>query len=522
MIKYVSVEEMRAVEREADQLGLTYAQMMEHAGKNLGVIIERELGSQTNRSALGLVGSGNNGGDTLVALAYLAECGWKVIAYLVKERNSEDPLIQRVLERKGIILSHDKDEELKELKVALSQSDVLLDGVLGTGFQLPLKGNIGKILKFVKETIKEKDTHTVVVAVDCPSGVDCDRGEVAEEVIPANLTVIMAAVKAGLLKFPAYPYCGQIVVADIGLSEAFPTWNAIHRFVIDAEWVKAKLPQRSDDSHKGTYGTTFILAGSEDYTGAALLTAKAAYLSGCGLVTVGAVRAVHHSLAGQIPEATWKILPDQDGFLSASSIELLRDRLSQVEALIFGPGFGLHASTASLVESLINQGQNQLPPLVVDADGLKLMAQKEGWHDRIPKGAVLTPHPGEMSVMTGMSVAEVQAARIAVAEQFANQWGQIVVLKGAFTVIAEPNGRTAINPVATSALARAGSGDVLAGLIGGFRAQGLEGFEAAVLGVWVHAQAGLKAASKKNTTRCILASDVLEAIPQVLADIENR
>ncbi len=520
MIKYVSVEEMRAVEREADQSGLTYAQMMEYAGRNLGAIIERELGAQTNRSALGLVGSGNNGGDTLVALAYLAERGWKVIAYLVKGRSSDDPLIQRVLERNGIIISHDKDEELKELNVALSQSDVLLDGVLGTGFQLPLKGTIGKILKFVKEYIREKETRTVVVGVDCPSGVDCDSGEVAEEVIPANLTVTMAAVKAGLLKFPAYPYCGQIVVADIGLSETFPTWNAIHRFVVDAEWVKAKLPQRSDDSHKGTYGTTFILAGSEDYTGAAFLTAKAAYLSGCGLVTLGVVRAVHQSLAGQIPEATWMILPDQDGFLSEASKDLLINRFSRVEALIFGPGFGLHSSTSTLIEHLLTSGQDKLPSLVVDADGLKLMAQKEGWYGRIPKGSVLTPHPGEMSVMTGTSVAEIQSARLQIAEQFANQWGQIVVLKGAFTVIAEPNGRTAINPVATSALARAGSGDVLAGLIGGLRAQGLEGFEAAVVGVWVHAQAGLKAASKKKTARCILASDVLEAIPQVFVDLE--
>lgn len=516
MMKYVSVSEMRAVEQEADRLGLTYAQMMENAGTNLGRIVDQEFRNRTNRTAMGLIGSGNNGGDTLVALAYLADQGWKVIAYLVKERAADDPLIQRLLSRNGILISIQEDMDYQQLRIVLKQSEVLLDGVLGTGFKLPLKESIGRVLRIVKEFVDHVSIH--VIAVDCPSGVDCDSGEVAEEVIPAEITVTMAAVKAGLLKFPAYALCGRILVADIGLSDRLSTWNGIRRMVVDDEWVREMLPLRSDNSHKGTFGTTLILAGSENFTGAAYLAAKAAYLSGCGLVTLGVVRSVYQTLAGQIPEATWLILPEEQGYLSAAGDQILSERLHSIDALVFGPGFGLHESTFGLVRRMLEYGRDRIPPLIVDADGLKLLAKCEHWYQKIPPQTVLTPHPGEMSVLSSLRVADVQADRVQVAENFANHWGQIVVLKGAFTVIADPDGRTAINPVATSALSRAGSGDVLAGLIGGLRAQGMKGFEAAVAGVWIHAQAGLRAAEKMGTTRCVLATDLLEAIVDVFRD----
>ncbi len=521
MLKYVSVAEMRAVEQEADRLGLSYAQMMEHAGTNLGKLVDAELGPQTNRSALGLIGSGNNGGDTLVSLAYLAENGWKTVAYFVKERNVADPLVQRLIANGGIVVSNLEDEDLQKLHVALNQSEVVLDGVLGTGFQLPLKESIGKVLKSVKEIIRGKESPTYVVAVDCPSGVDCDSGQAADEVIPADLTVTMAAIKGGLLKFPAYPLCGRILIADIGLNESFPIWNQIKRYVIDADWVKTLLPKRSDNSHKGTFGTTFILAGCENFTGAAYLAGKAAYLAGCGLVTVGSVRSVYHSLAGEIPEATWLVLPDQEGYLSEKSLADILNRFDTVDAFLFGPGFGLHSSTSTLVAQLLESGGDVLTRCVVDADGLKLLAQHKDWQSKLPRHTILTPHPGEMSVLTGMSTKEIQSERVQIAERFASQWGHVVVLKGAFTVIADPDGCTAVNPIATSALAKAGSGDVLAGLIAGLLAQGLGAFEAAVIGVWVHAQAGLMAAKRVKTTRCVLASDVIKAIPQVFDELER-
>lgn len=518
MMKYVTVSEMRAIEQEADRMGLTYAQMMENAGTNLGRIVAREYHQKAHRCVLGLIGSGNNGGDTLVALAYLATQGWKIIAYLVKDRPRTDPLIQRVVDKNGIVISAQEDSEFQQLRTALQQSDVLLDGILGTGFQLPLKDPIASVLKAVRKYLDE-GLHLHVVAVDCPSGVDCDSGEAAEDVLPAELTVTMAAVKAGLLKFPAYSMCGRIVIAEIGLDESYPTWRRIRRFVPDMDWVRKRLPIRSDDSHKGTFGTTFILAGSENFTGAAYLAGKAAYLSGCGLVTLGVVRSVYQSLSGQIPEATWLLLPDREGFLSETAMDTLKERFRSMDALLVGPGFGLHESPSKLIKSLLSLDREQVPPLVVDADGLKLLAENEFWYEKVPQKSILTPHPGEMSVLTGMRVSEIQADRVSVAERFAQQWGQIVVLKGAFTVIAEPNGRTAINPIATSALAKAGSGDVLAGLISGLRAQGLDSFEAAVAGVWLHAQAGILAAQRVGTARCVLASDVIDSLPAVFCEL---
>lgn len=539
-MKYVTVAEMIAIEKESDAAGHTYPEMMEHAGRGLAEVVHEEFAGYADNTALGLVGSGNNGGDALVAFCYLQEWGWQTTAYVVRPRPEKDALLARAQAAGVEILNIETDVKFKQLKAALEQHDVLLDGVLGTGIQLPLRGAIAKVLDFVGDQLSEMEAPPLVVAVDCPSGVDCDDGEAAPECIPAAMTVTMAAVKRGLLQLPAYDLIGELVGVEIGLPEGLPACDAIRREVITAEWVSEHLPERPSDAHKGSFGTALIVAGSMEFSGALALAGEAAYRSGAGLVTLGAAAPLHSALAGRLPEATWLLLPHEKGAIAAAAAETVRENLKRVTALLIGPGFGLADATGEFIKRLLSNHAPKkggslgfvkvpeaevqkealaLPPLVVDADGLKLLAKLPDWAGQLPAQSVLTPHPGEMSVLTGLETAEIQADRLSIAERFAAAWGQVVVLKGAFTVIAAPDSRTMIVPVASSALARAGSGDVLAGLITGLRAQGMEAFEAAAAGAWIHAQAGLLAAEMQGNTATVLAGDLLETLPAVIEQL---
>jgi hydroxyethylthiazole kinase-like uncharacterized protein yjeF len=533
-IKYVSVSEMQAIERQADASGLTYALMMENAGRNLADAVLDVYGFLEEAGAVGLVGSGNNGGDTLVALAHLASQGWSASAYVVRLRPKDDPLISRLLQSGGQVSYLEDDPSLEELRSLLSRHDVLMDGVLGTGMRLPLKEGLAELLGKIKAILTEMEDPPVVIAVDVPSGVDCDNGLAAPECLPADLTVTMAAIKHGLLKFPAFTLIGDLRVVGIGLpdgGQGMQTWQDVRRFVPDENWVLSVLPARPADAHKGTFGTALVVAGSVNYTGAAWLAGQAAYRIGAGLVTLAVPKPLHAALAGQFPEATWLPLPDEDGFIARESASLIAKNLGRATALLLGPGIGLENTTANFLSQLLSgrpmRGQLgfvngsasrsvELPPLVVDADGLKLLAGLPGWPASLPAPAVLTPHPGEMAVLTGLSKEEIQADRLGTAERFSQEWGHVVVLKGAFSVIAAPDGQTAIIPVATPALARAGTGDVLAGLIVGLLAQGVEPFSAAVAAAWIHAQAGLHAAADFGSQASVMAGDLLRCVPDVL------
>ncbi|HEY9529402.1 MAG TPA: NAD(P)H-hydrate dehydratase, partial [Anaerolineales bacterium] len=277
--------------------------------------------------------------------------------------------------------------------------------------------------------------------------------------------------------------------------------------------------------------------------GAAVLAGEAAYRVGAGLVTLAIPAALHGALAGRFPEATWVLLPHEMGSISASGAEILAKNFERASALLVGPGFGTENSTKEFIENILEgkysakravqrigfvhqesekkeENKSKLPPMVIDADGLKLLAQIKDWQKKLPAPAVLTPHPGEMSALTELSKDEIQENRLEVASKYAKEWGHVVVLKGAFTVIASPDGRMTLIPVASPALARAGTGDVLAGLIVGLRAQGLEAYEAAVAGAWIHAQAGLYAADDLGTTASVLAGDVLDSVSDVISDLE--
>ncbi len=518
-IKLFTVEEMVAAERAADAAGLSYAQMMETAGLRVAeAIMQRH--DVAGRQVLVLVGPGNNGGDGLVAGRYLAEAGAKVAFYLLKPRPAAGDANMAHVEAMGLeVLLADYDQRLRVLHHRLQITDILIDALLGTGASRPIAGPLAGLLGGVHAVIDAKREASgekpalvslaapplpaeeaageanrpspVVVAVDCPSGLNCDTGEIDPLALAADLTVTFAGPKRGHFKFPGAAACGELVVADIGIDPQLPAVVAVPVEVATAGLARRLLPKRPPDGHKGTFGTALIAAGSIRYWGAPALSARGAFRSGAGLVTLAVPQRLRPALAGQFPEATYPAVTDTD-LLGVSTANLLLSSLKSYGAILIGPGLG-EAGTflGAMLDGLREPAEGQAPPLVVDADGLNLLAGMDDWPSRLPPNAVLTPHPGEMSRLVGRSLNAIRDEdRIELAREKAAEWGHVVVLKGAYTVIAAPDGRTTLLPFANPLLAVGGSGDVLAGIIVGLLAQGLEPYEAAVLGGYLHGAAG--------------------------------
>ena len=538
MIKLFSVPEMQSLEKEANQKGLSYEMMMENAGRGIAEEIELAYSLLQNKKVFALVGSGNNGGDALVALSHLACTNWEASAYIVRERPDDDLLISRLLNNHGHIIYSYSDVELNHLKELIESYSVLIDGIFGTGIKLPLTDDIVRILSVVNtKNMFAKTLH--IVAVDCPSGVDCDTGEAAIETIHAEITVTMAGMKTGLIKFPAANLTGEIRIASIGSINDLDLYKENKKCILTDEIIKQFLPKRTLDSHKGTFGTALIVAGSVNYTGAAFLAGMAAYKTGAGLVTMAVPAPLHIALSGNFPECTWILLPHEMGVISADAAKVLRKDIRRATALLIGPGFGLEDTTKEFIRKLICTNNERKAtigfihdeikdeesttiqiPMVVDADGLKLLSKIDKWYELLPSPSVLTPHPGEMAILTKLSTQEIQGNRIQIAKQYSERWGHVIILKGAYTVIAEPEGQIAVVPVATPALAKAGTGDVLAGLIIGLLAQGVEPYRAACTAAYIHANAGLLAATRQKNTASVMASDVLNAVPQVISHLQ--
>ncbi len=359
-----------------------------------------------------------------------------------------------------------------------------------------------------------------VLALDCPSGLNCDTGMLDPAAIPASVTVTFACPKWGQLQFPGAGACGLLAVVDIGVPKELIAEIAVE--LIGPEDIHRWLPPRPMDAHKGTFGKALIAGGSLNYTGAAYLSAAAATRAGAGLVTLAIPLPLHAALAGALPEVTWLPLPGPEGVHTAAGAAKLLAAVEDYDALLVGPGLTSTEDAQGFIETLF--ADNGLPKdawqglLVVDADALNLLAKLPGWPDRLPPGSILTPHPGEMARLTGMAVGDVNARRIENARRWAAQWGHIVLLKGPHTVIAAPDGRTAVLPFALSVLATAGSGDVLAGGIVALLAQGLPAFEASVLGAYLHGQAGLLI-SRTGMLGGVVARDILASFPEALRQL---
>jgi len=574
-MKVVTTEEMRRIERETDAAGVSYAKMMENAGRAVAESCPPfippnfggERGGATDRRILVLVGPGNNGGDGLVAGRYLHDAGADVTFYIWKRRVEDDKNFHLASERDIPVFWTEEDDDFATLRRLLSEADVVIDALLGTGVDRPIGGSLKDILTVVGEEIKRRretkrkealfspslpsfaapPSFPFLVAVDVPTGLNCDMGAIDPAAAPADLTVTFGFPKRGQFLFPGAEYVGQLIVADIGIPPHLA--DDVQVELATPEMVRELLPPRSLRAHKGTFGKALVVAGSVNYTGAAYLASAAATRVGTGLVTLALAESIHPILASKLSEVTFLLLPQDMGVLVPDAIKVLSERIQDYDALLLGPGLGHDKKTVQFVQQLLSvepgkrgrigflaseeakEGKLSLPPLVVDADGLNALADTPNWWEylkgpalseacpelcrRVEGPSILTPHPGEMSRLAGLTVREIEADRLGMARQMAEKWGQVVLLKGAYTVIANPEGRVVINPFANPGLATAGSGDVLAGAIVGFLAQGLAPFHAAVAGAYVHGLAG-ELVRKELGGAGMVAGDLLPVLPKVI------
>jgi ADP-dependent NAD(P)H-hydrate dehydratase / NAD(P)H-hydrate epimerase len=524
-IKIISVAKSRELENQANEGGLGFAQMMEHAGRETAEAICRRLAIKGKRVVV-LVGPGNNGGDGLVAAHYLWQMGARVTCYLWKRDVEGDENYQRVeADGMSIVWAEDDAAEYEGLRGLLSSVDVVVDALLGVGISLPIRDNMKDFLDTVRDALAARARpralasavpqqgtpgSALVVAVDCPTGLDCDTGELDPAALPADLTVTFAYPKVGLLRFPGADAVGHLVVADIAIPPELAADVSLEMATSDRirEW----LPPRSGSSHKGTFGRVLVVAGSVNYVGAAALSAAGASRVGAGLVTAALPMPIQTAVAASVPEATYLLLPHDMGVIASGAVGVLREHMDGYDALLLGPGLGRERGTELFVHRLLGlqreerkgrigfvlasgpeeTEQEALPPLVIDADGLNILSASVGWWEALPPDTILTPHPGEMARLMGgeTTIQQVQADREGVAQRMAEEWQAVVVLKGAFTVVAAPGGRVIVMPFANAGLATAGTGDVLSGAVAGLRAQGMGAFEAAVAGAYVHGLAG--------------------------------
>jgi NAD(P)H-hydrate epimerase len=525
-MKLVTVDEMRRLEAEADAAGVSYAAMMEEAGKAVAeAVLARVVPAET--TAVILAGKGNNGGDGLVCARHLHDAGATVKVYCLSAPDESDSKIIALRERSVFIVDAENDMQSRVFKHLLNSGTVVVDAIFGTGIRLPLRDQPAQVLAQAKRIIEirrgDLGGRPHVVAVDVPSGVDCDTGDVDANTIPADVTVTFGLPKIGQYKFPAADTIGELIVAPISWPDTLPTLKTIKLELADASRVKTTLPKRARDAHKYDFGRLLVVAGSQNYVGAAHLAGAAAIRSGAGLVTMAVPESIQPGLAGRLVEATWLRLPELGGFIAESAVEKVLPAFARSSAVIIGPGWGTEDTVRRFLHGVLNAtmlGSIDIR-LLVDADGLRLLAQIETWPDLLPKPAVLTPHPGEMAALTELSKDDIQNDRLSVARKFATRWGHVVLLKGAFTVVAAPDGRCVIEPFATPALAKAGSGDVLSGIIGSLLAQGMEQFEAAVAGAFIHGRAGQIAAKEIGTTVSVTAGDFVGALAEAFRELEN-
>lgn len=563
-MRVLTVAQMRQAEAAADAAGHTYARMMERAGQAVAAEIMRRMSVQGRRILI-LVGPGNNGGDGLTAARFLKEAGAEVACYLLKPREETDPVFQAAKAAGCFIAQAADDRTWRVLRLWARSAAVIVDALLGTGTTRPLEGDLLRMLQAVRAEVSDRRPWPAsffapgvplipplgvpsappepwLVAVDGPTGMNYDTGELDPNAFHADLTVTFAHPKVGHFRFPAAHAVGELVVADIGIE---PKWVPEGAFeVMDAATAQEWCPPRPADAHKNTFGKVAVVAGSTNYPGAPWLAAQAAARIGAGWVTLAIPRTIYPVLAAKTTEITYVLLPDELGVLIPDAIEVLAKAVEGYAAMVLGPGLTQEKEAVAFVHGMFGMERAARrgrlgfhveeeevarpaspsfawPPLVVDADGLNAIAQAKDWAARLPGPAILTPHPGEMARLTGLEKAAIEQDRVGIARQFAQAWGHVVVLKGAFTVVAAPDGRALVLPFANPAMATAGTGDVLAGAIAGLRAQGLAPFEAAALGAYLHGLAG-ELARREIGSAGVLAGDLIPRLPTALRALKGE
>lgn len=517
-MKLVTTAEMRALEAAAVAAGTTEPQLMEEAGLAVAQEAWMLLGTLEGRRIVVLAGPGNNGGDGLVAARHLSDWGAEVVVYAPRGRGDDDNAAE-LAQREIRIVDGTAHSDESELDQILGTADLVVDALLGIGQKRPLDPGEPIAIALEKLGAARKGFNPPkVVAVDLPTGVNADSGAADPLTVEPDLTVTFGLPKVGMYQSPASALVGRVQVIDIGIPKA--AQDAVQLELLTARWARQALPTRPESANKGDFGKVLVIGGSRSYIGAPRLAATAAYRAGAGLVTIACPETIVPMLAAAIAEATW--LPQEaspQGALRGETAIALRPQLHEYSTAVFGPGLSNTDDTRALTWALLPDFGIELSRgCVIDADALNALAAMDDAARRIPTNAVLTPHPGEMARLLKTTAADIQSRRLEAAREAAVLFDCVVVLKGAHSIIAAPGGRASLSPFSNPLLATAGSGDVLAGMIGGYLAQGLEAFEAACLGVYLHGATGESLRLELGEAG-LLAGEIADRLPRVAKDV---
>ncbi len=485
----VTNQQMKAAEAECDRNFLSYSELMKNAGTAAGNYILAHCDKKIRAAVL--CGSGNNGGDGFVIAKLLRENYISTEIILVNGEPKTDTALE-YYDRSA--LGIEKDARCKEV---LCEADIVVDCIFGTGFH-------GKLPEKIAGIIRLANKIPLRFAVDVPSGVNSDTGEYDENCFRPTHTLVLAAMKKGLINPACIDILGKIELIDIGIkSECYCEYTAV--FKDSAEDV---LPKRLLSSHKGTFGRLMNIAGSLQYCGAAGLSTKAALKMGVGLCTLAAPVSVVKMLGSAIFETTYLPLPeDKNGSVAEGWAERIAQTLPKMNAVSVGCGLGNSEETRKLTEFVV---KNASCPIIIDADGINSIAANIDILKARTGDTVITPHPLEFSRISGLSVSEIQRDRISAAKSFAEEYGVVVLLKGAYTVITDGK-EVCVNASGNAALAKGGSGDVLTGIIASMLAQGVTALKAAAEGAFIHGMTADMLAREKPQ-RAILAGDIIAGL----------
>jgi hydroxyethylthiazole kinase-like uncharacterized protein yjeF len=504
---------MRAADAAAIRSGTPSLVLMENAATAL---VEETLAAFPDwRRVVVACGPGNNGGDGLAAARLLRESGLSVSIFCLNDPSEYrgDPAenLARAEETGVEAASLSAPGGLQRFGRALAEADGVVDALFGTGLSRALSGRAARAVGAIVGSGKS------VAAADVPSGLSADAGEPPGPAVRAALTVAFAAPKLCHVFPPAREFCGRVVVRDIGISRAHLARGRNPVRLVEEEDVARLFPPRSSNSNKGDFGKLAVVAGSRGKAGAAILAARGALRAGAGLVTVFGPEAVERAAVASLPEAMTRSLPDRNGALASEAARSLSKSLSEFDAAVVGPGLSTDAGVADVIRAVLRAAI----PLVCDADALNAFAGNPAAFSRRRAPTILTPHPGEAGRLLGISTAAVQKDRLGAATRLAKVSRSVVVLKGEGTLTATPAGRVSVNATGTPLLSTAGSGDVLAGVIGALLASGMPAEEAAFAGAWLHGAAGDRLSQRLGDAG-LLARELADAVPPTRLGLRSR
>lgn len=523
-MKLVTTAQMHEIDRRAiEEFEISGEALMERAGSGVAMIVRRvaEIAGFMNPVIHLIAGRGQNGGDVFVAARILKETGYQIEVWVAAAMNqiSGDALIHFSRMKTAGVEPYEIPtvEDWQDVLRDPFYAEIIVDGVLGTGLRGPARGPAAGAIEY----IRQRSHDSLVVAIDIPSGLNGDTGIAEGPAVIADLTATIGLPKVGLVAQSAIDLVGSLDVVDIGIPDeavedvtASPALEFIH-----LSDLKPLFKRRRRSSHKGDYGHLLVIAGSRRYAGAAALCGRAGLRAGAGLVTVLAPERLQTAILGDTPEVmVWPGHENREGALDAANFDALAAQLDLFSAIVIGPGLTVCEDTMKLLEGVLRHAR---VPVLLDADAIHLAAQNPSLLSTARAPLILTPHPGELGRLLGSSAADVQADRMAAAARAVKQTGSIVVLKGAGTLVAAAGKTTQVNLNGNPGMATAGSGDVLAGIIGGLLAQSFTPYDAARAGVYLHGRAGDYGAWRRCQAG-LLAGDIVEELPYALRDLALR